>query len=127
MCLVTKTIETKTSTNSIIVYKIVQNNLESIFNKGYTYKVGEIMNDDVEPNISSGFEHYFIKEGFFHSYKDLEEAKSTKARYDYYTKYYKRKDTFTIYKCEIPSNTPYIEGVYNKEICSKSLKLIERV
>lgn len=127
MCLATTTIEPSISSYDIEVYKIVQSDLSSVFNPSFKYKVGITMNDDAEEDITSGFNHYFIKAGYFHSFKSLLEAENTKKYYDLYNKYHKINIKYDIYKAEIPAGTPFLEGVYKQELCSKSLKLIERV
>lgn len=127
MCLTTTTIEPSISNNNIEVYKIVQSDLSSVFNPSFKYKVGVIMNDDAIEDITSGFNHYFIKSGYLHSFKTLLEAENTKKNYDNYNKYHKINIKYDIYKAEIPAGTLFLEGIYNQELCSKSLKLIERV
>lgn len=127
MCLTTTTDKPSISKENIEVYKIVQSDLSSVFVPNFKYKVGIIMNDEAIEDISLGFKHYFIKSGYFHSFKSLFEAENTKKTYDLYNKYHKINIKYDIYRAEIPAGTPFLEGVYNQELCSKSLKLIERV
>lgn len=127
MCLTTTNIEPKTSNHNIEVYKIVQSDLSSVFNPKFKYKVGVLMNDDAVEDVSSGFKHYFIKSGYLHSFKSLLEAENTLKHYNDYNKYHKINIKYDIYKAEIPAGTKFLEGVYNQEICSKSLKLIQKM
>lgn len=124
MCLTTKNPIPEKSSYNIITYKIIKNNKEGPWS-GFKYRFNEIMNDDVEPDISSGFNHSFIKSGYFHSCLSLKRAKFLLKQWNEYTKWYKKKDTYTIYECEIPENTEFIKSDYCDDVCSKSLKIIK--
>lgn len=119
MCLTSKYDIPKTTEQSIIVYKVLDENMRTPF-YNFKYEIGKLYHDESEEDIGEAFDHYLIGAGYFHSHTDLDEAKNMCRICNKYEKH-----KYSVYEAEIPENTLYIQGL-RKDICSKSLKIIKK-
>lgn len=127
MCLVSRTnIPTKSSYN-IICYKVLcldGGKLVSPY-QGFAFNIGTLYKDEKVKQIMVALGVYLIESGFFHSYKDINSAKTCISHLQSRNrKLHIKAQTYKIFKAEIPEGTEFFEGQYG-DIASKSLKIIE--
>lgn len=124
MCLKT-TQKIKTNNKEIYAYKILifKNNILYSPYALYKYELNKILTDDKKEEIYKGSNYKLIGKGFFHAYLKLDEAK-------YHLEYIKTlqpKFECKIYRCTIPVNTKHYINDNFKEICSKSIKIMDEI
>lgn len=121
MCLVTKQPTPIVCTQDIEVFKVLVPSNGHLYSpyRDFYYPLNKVLADKSKEDIHSCFGYYLIESGYFHSCVDLEGAKLLQFKL-----LHAMKIKSKIYKGIIPKGTPIYYGE-QKDICSKSLKVIE--
>lgn len=130
MCLISKTnIPSKTS-SSIECYKVLEVTKDELFSPyiGFRFELNKIYNSNEDTiNLEKYTDNkYFVEGGFFHSCKNVNQAKRIISELHSILRRNKTSGAkvYKIFKAEIPIDTEFFEGQY-EDIASKSLKIIE--
>lgn len=125
MCLISNTIRPVINTSDIRCYKIlvsIGNELQTPY-WNFIFPLGEVIIDVEKEEISEASGKVVIQKGFFHSFTDLNIAKK---RLEAFKRRFPENIIPKIYNAIIPAGTKYYIGEIEKDICSKSLKIIDQ-
>ena len=130
MCLASRRKTAKVATEDIICYKfaIIRENQRLSPFQLTPYKIGEVMEDKGEVDVTENFldKKYYIGKGMFHTIARLSDANDFK----YYFQALFNTDKYCVYKCVIPKGTKYYEGISTTDIwgyASRSLLIVEEI